>query len=137
MEHRCGYRHEVHLPIYLQTQGGLAAHGSIRDASVSGAFIETPLPLRVLSHVWVHVLAKNPAHKSDMILEGEVVRATDSGLAIEWSEIALELIRYAAQAKRAESHRKNLTQSSKASSFDLAEPVRQDEGPGAGLAPGR
>lgn len=79
MEHRWGTR------IDLNTAGEVIApdgHGQgcrVRNASVSGAFLETDLRVPVLSRVYVR-----PAQRPGQRLEACVVRADKHGLGVEW-----------------------------------------------------
>jgi hypothetical protein len=93
MEHRWGYRHEINRLVNLETRSGLAARGRITNVSISGAFVASPLPVRLFSHIAVHFTATQ-RHKRDRItVEGQVVRKDGAGFAVEWSEFAPEAIR--------------------------------------------
>ena len=55
----------------------------MRDVSMSGAFIETPLALALHGAVTVAVVRANG---SEATLQANVVRRDASGIGIEWSE---------------------------------------------------
>jgi hypothetical protein len=86
MEHRWGQRRETRRSVYLRTHTGLAAHGLLRNVSVSGAFILTPLPVAVFTRVQLFLAAEGKDRRSMQPLEAEVVRRTLDGIAIEWKE---------------------------------------------------
>jgi hypothetical protein len=89
MEHRWGQRRETSRSVYLRTHSGLAAHGLLRNVSVSGAFILTPLPVALFTRLQLFVATEGSYGKdrrSIQPIEGEVVRRTGDGIAIEWKE---------------------------------------------------
>lgn len=84
MEHRWGQRIPLEVPVSLWVEGRLSGRGLLRNASISGAFIETPLELPIFSPVTV-TFSKAAAHVG---AEGAVVRTDTGGLAIEWRDMA-------------------------------------------------
>jgi hypothetical protein len=86
MEHRWGQRRETIRSVYLRTHSGLAAHGVLRNVSVSGAFILTPLPVGPLTRLQLFLAAEGRDRRSLQPMECEVVRRTADGIAIEWKE---------------------------------------------------
>jgi hypothetical protein len=94
MEHRCGYRRTVDVPVVLRTRGGLAGTGVVRDLSASGAGLVTALPLQV--HARVHVqftLQEKGASPRRVSIEAEVVRSTTTGYGMEWADFAPDALR--------------------------------------------
>lgn len=91
MEHRWGQRRETNRSVYLRTRSGLAAHGLLRDASVSGAFILTPLPVTLFTRVQLFIVAEGRDRRGLQPLEAEVVRRTADGIAVEWKEFGNEI----------------------------------------------
>ena len=91
MEHRWGHRHEVSEQVRLRARDGQWVRGCIRNASISGAFIVTRMPAAPLSHVSVRFTKSRGSRTEE--LEGEVVRRTREGLAIEWTEFAPTRVR--------------------------------------------
>jgi hypothetical protein len=79
MEHRWGTRVDLDVPAELRTADGRSAEGFVRNASVSGAFVETGAKLPLLSRISVSV----PARRDEPI-DACVVRIEDRGLALEW-----------------------------------------------------
>jgi hypothetical protein len=93
MEHRWGNRHEISRPVRLDTRSGIVARGRITNVSISGAYIVSPLPAPVFSHLHVQFRAMIDGHRAMTTLEGQVVRRDGVGFAIEWSEFAPDIIR--------------------------------------------
>jgi len=79
MEHRWGSRFEVEVPAELWTADGLAASGTVRAASLSGALVETNLKPPVLSRV-----SLKPRTGATGWLEACVVRVDEEAIAVEW-----------------------------------------------------
>lgn len=67
-------------------------HGVVSDVSISGAFILTPLPAPLLSHVQVQFTSADQGYRFGTAIEGQVVRRTAKGFALEWSEFAPEAL---------------------------------------------
>ena len=78
MEHRWGIRMNLDAAAELRTGDGLSAMVSVRNASLSGAFLETRARLPLLARV-----ALRPLSKADW-LEASVVRVDKYGVAVEW-----------------------------------------------------
>jgi hypothetical protein len=93
MEHRWGHRREINRVVHLETRSGLAAQGHVINVSISGAFITSPLPVRLLSHITIRFTATHHHKRHRVTVEGQVVRKDASGFAIEWSEFAPEAVR--------------------------------------------
>ncbi|SRR5581483_2562989 len=91
MEHRWGHRHEVSEQVRVRARGGQWVRGCISNASISGAFIVTRLSAAPLSHLSVRFSRSRGSHTEE--LEGQVVRSTRKGLAIEWTEFAPTRVR--------------------------------------------
>jgi hypothetical protein len=87
MEHRWGIRVELGAVVELRSAENWSATAVVRDASLSGAFIETdaqPLPL---SRVSLRMVARTGEW-----LEGCVVRVQDGGFAIEWLDPGIQAL---------------------------------------------
>lgn len=87
MEHRWGQRREANRTVFLRTHAGLAAHGLLRNVSVSGAFIVTPLPVGPLTRLQLFLASEGRDRRPSQAFEGLVVRRTTDGIAIEWKEL--------------------------------------------------
>lgn len=87
MEHRWGERRETSRNVFLKTHSGLAAPGVLRNVSVSGAFVATPLPAGPFTRLQLFLNGGEARDKrSSQPIECEVVRCTPEGIAIEWKE---------------------------------------------------
>jgi ribosomal protein L19 len=87
LEHRWGDRTVVNLRVRISTDS-LVGDGILRNVSVSGAFIETSLPLVAMCPVQIRVLRRNKHWLSRAVASGFVVRNTQDGVGIEWNELA-------------------------------------------------
>lgn len=92
MEHRWGHRHAVTHHVRLRTREGETASGEILNISVSGALILTDLQASILTHVTVDFGASRQSPGSAS-LEAQVVRRTQGGIAVEWTEFAAPTLR--------------------------------------------
>lgn len=87
MEHRWGAR--VALDRAVRISGsGITGSGILRNLSVSGAFIETPLPLAGLVVVRIRVPDGLNGGTAEQKAAGFVVRREPGGFGIEWCELA-------------------------------------------------
>ena len=87
MEHRWGDRTVVNLRVRISTDS-LVGDGILKDLSVSGAFVETSLPLAAMSLVQIRVLRSARRRVSPATASGFVVRKTHDGIGLEWTELA-------------------------------------------------
>jgi hypothetical protein len=88
MEHRWGTRVEIHAPVDLLTHDGGFLQASVKNASLSGAFVNTDQRLPLFSRVALRPVLN--AHGE--WLEGCVVRVEDSGMALEWLDPGLHAV---------------------------------------------
>jgi hypothetical protein len=88
MEHRWGHRREIDRFVRLKTRSGRQGFGRIRDVSISGAWIATALPAKLLSYIEVGFTAIQKGRKTVARVEGLVVRLASHGFGIEWCELA-------------------------------------------------
>lgn len=86
MEHRWGTRVELSASARMMTADGLC-DGMLRNASLSGAFLETRARPALLSRVSVRPLAP-----SGEWLDGWVVRVEGHGIAVEWLDPPLHAV---------------------------------------------
>jgi hypothetical protein len=87
MEHRWGTRITLHAPAELRTADGLSAVGSVRNASLSGAFVDTRARLPLLARV-----SLRPLTAGSEWLDACVVRVEPQGVALEWLEPGLQAV---------------------------------------------
>jgi hypothetical protein len=95
MEHRWGERLSVGARVALRAPGGLQGIAYIRDVSVSGALLVCGVRASPMSFVRVFLPAGSSL--SGKSLEGQVVRHTKDGFAVEWCELAPDVVRSLAQ----------------------------------------
>jgi len=81
MEHRWGQRITVEDPVILAVGGRTRGRGLLRNASISGALIETALELPVFSNLVVSV-----PNVGD--LAASIVRRAPGRFAVEWRDMA-------------------------------------------------
>jgi len=93
MEHRWGNRHEISSPVHLGTRNGIAARGRICNVSISGAFVESPLPVSLFSDVRVQFTTLLNGKRTTTTIEGQVVRKDAARFGIEWRELAPEAVK--------------------------------------------
>lgn len=87
MEHRWGTRIELNAPAELWTAEGVTSEACVRNASLSGAFVETTVRVPLLSRIALRALARN----GDW-LDACVVRVEPAGLALEWLDPGLHSV---------------------------------------------
>jgi hypothetical protein len=87
IEHRWGSRVHLMKPVTIETNQATDAAARLRNASLSGAFIETALQPALYSRVTI--LAP---YATDEPVEAWVVRADGAGVGIEWMEPAVETV---------------------------------------------
>ena len=78
----------------------MTATGHIVSVSISGAFVKTTLPALPLSVILVGFMPETPQRSYSRfapIIEAHVVRRTEEGIALEWSDSAPELTRVLGQ----------------------------------------
>ena len=87
MEHRWGNRIVVDLPVRI-SGAGITGTGTLQDLSVSGAFIETALPLATLTLVRIQIPRGPNGRLEHADTWGFVVRQNHRGIGIEWCDLA-------------------------------------------------
>jgi hypothetical protein len=87
MEHRWGIRVELGALVEIRTAETWSATAVVRDASLSGAFVETDSKPAALSRVSLRLVARTGEW-----LEACVVRVEDSGFAVEWLDPGLQAV---------------------------------------------
>ena len=85
MEHRWGERKRCRARVCVSAGAGASGAGGMRDVSVSGAFLETALPLPLFSQIAIAVLsADGSTHAVEFT--ACVVRSEPDGVGVEWCE---------------------------------------------------
>jgi hypothetical protein len=93
MEHRWGHRRDINRSVDLATRSGLVARGRLTNVSISGAFVQSPLPVSLFSYVQIQFTAMLNGKRAATAVEGQVVRKDSTGFGIEWCEFAPEAVR--------------------------------------------
>jgi len=89
MEHRCGFRRPIDVAVTIRTHSGLVGQGRLCEASASGARLHTSLRLAIHSVVDVVLpFAEQGSSARRPSLQAEVVRPTDAGFGLEWTQFA-------------------------------------------------
>jgi hypothetical protein len=88
MERRWGHRREINRFVRLRMRNGLRGFGRICDVSISGAWIATRLPAKLLTYVQVGFTAIQKGRKTVARVEGLIVRMASHGFGVEWCEFA-------------------------------------------------
>lgn len=87
MEHRWGNRRRCRARACISAGVGIAGRGRLRNISMSGAFLETSLPLPLYSQVAVAMLREDDS-KHLVEFMATVVRTEPGGVGIEWHDTA-------------------------------------------------
>jgi hypothetical protein len=87
MEHRWGNRVTLDAPVQIRTTTGVSAAARVRNASISGAFVDTSVNLPLLGRVLLR-----PLSDSGEWLDACVVRVEPCGVAVEWLDPALHAV---------------------------------------------
>ena len=88
MEHRWGTRSKLDIPARVQCGSQGLLFGTLRDASVSGAFFSTAaqMPLLASVHVQLGAQSQTPG------VEAYVIRRATDGIGLEWVDLAPTVI---------------------------------------------
>ena len=89
MEHRWGERVTLDLQARLLLQDGTCVDGVVRNASISGALIETAQPIPVSTPLNVSLAAAERTDGRTLDLPACVVRVANKGVAVEWRDMAV------------------------------------------------
>jgi hypothetical protein len=88
MEHRWGTRSKLDIPAQVQCGSQGLLFGTLRDASVSGAFFSTAAQMPLLASVHVQL----GAHSQIPRIEAYVIRRAADGFGLEWADLAPTVI---------------------------------------------
>jgi hypothetical protein len=91
MEHRWGARVALDLPVRLELAGELLGFGRLRNASISGALVNTAARLPVLAALEV-VVTTTVAREGRIVLPACVVRRAGGSIAVEWRDMACDAL---------------------------------------------
>jgi len=85
MEHRWGQRKCCRARVCVSAGAGASGSARMRDVSISGAFLETALPLPLFAQIAIAVL-RDDGSAHAMEFTASVVRSEPGGVGIEWCE---------------------------------------------------
>jgi hypothetical protein len=88
MEHRWGQRITLEVPVRIDLAQRTVGRGTLRNVSLSGAFIETSLELPIFTNLVVALPATSELAPGSHELAASVVRRVPVGLAVEWRDMA-------------------------------------------------
>ena len=91
-EHRWGQRVTLEVPIRLYVEGRALGRGILRNASISGALIETALELSLYTNLVVSMPTMSEVTTGSHDLAAGVVRQAPCGFAVEWRDMACPAI---------------------------------------------
>lgn len=90
MEHRWGNRHAANLLVSFTLQSGQRGVGRVLNISTTGAYLQTEMPLRILTLIDLFIDAVIPRGAR---FTGCVMRHDQGGVGLEWeSPIRLDLL---------------------------------------------
>ena len=84
MEHRWGNRRPCRARVFISAGPGMAGMGGLRNVSMSGAFLETALPLPLFAQITVSVVLDDGSRCEEF--SASVVRHDAQGAGIEWTD---------------------------------------------------
>lgn len=88
MEHRWGRRQPTDVAVHLIAKPGVAGFGRVLNVSLTGAYLETRVPLRLLAIVYLGPAAAASASDSGRSIAASVVRRDARGVGLEWCDVA-------------------------------------------------
>jgi hypothetical protein len=84
MEHRWGIRRATILPVSFRLQSGACGVGQLLNISTSGAYLQTKVPLRVLTLLDLTAISDDlPGGTRSQAF---VVRYDQNGVGLEWQQ---------------------------------------------------
>ena len=89
MDHRCGTRFSMSLAVELRPADRVGTPARLVSASVTGALVETRMPLPLLCPVLLRPLG---CVDPELEIEAYVVRTTERGVALEWEDPACDAV---------------------------------------------
>ena len=89
MEHRWGQRVPFDCDVRLLLQDGTSVEGQIRNASISGALIDTGARLPAYTTLSVVLMSGQDTRRRTIELAGIVVRGARGCIGVEWRDMAV------------------------------------------------
>ena len=91
MEKHRGHRRSTDITVQFFTRPATTGIGRVLNVSATGAFMETQLPLRLLSVLYLE--PTDPAGSISGRIAATVVRCSTTGVGLEWCEFGAEATR--------------------------------------------
>ncbi len=91
MEHRWGRRRPTNVRVHFLTLPNAEGVGRVTNISSTGAYLETRVPLRKLSIVYLEVVDSGTREGAGDRLAATVVRTDARGAGLEWCEFAASM----------------------------------------------
>jgi hypothetical protein len=88
MEHRWGNRREISKGVRLKLRDGRTGFGRLCNVSVTGAWIATRVPGKLLSYVEVKFLGVQEGRRVVARVAAIIVRIASQGFGVEWFDFA-------------------------------------------------
>jgi hypothetical protein len=85
MEHRWGRRRQCRAHVCISAGGGVSGLGRLGNVSMSGAFLETAVPLPLYAQLAIAVLRDDGA-THQLEFTAVVVRREANGVGVEWCD---------------------------------------------------
>jgi hypothetical protein len=86
MDHRWGRRQPTDVAVRVIAKWGARGKGRLADVSLTGAYLETPMTLRLHSLIFVACAEKDLADGIGKRIAANVVRRDARGVGLEWCE---------------------------------------------------
>ena len=86
MDHRWGERESTDIAVQIVAGPGKTGTARVVNVSLTGAFLETSVPLRLHSLVYLQANAQAPSGTRANSVAANVVRQDDLGVGVEWCE---------------------------------------------------
>jgi hypothetical protein len=86
MEHRWGQRQSTDVTVHVVAWSGKTSIARVVNVSVTGAYLEMSMPLRLHSLVYLQPSTRYHAHIDGNRVAANVVRQDGLGVGLEWCE---------------------------------------------------
>ena len=86
MDHRWGQRQSTDVTVQVVARSGMTGLARVADVSLTGAYLETSVPLRLHSLVYLQPSTQHHTHINGRRVAANVVRQDELGVGLEWCE---------------------------------------------------